>query len=46
MKNILLLNKIAKVGTDRLDPKEYNFGTDVERPAGIMVRERGEKGYF
>lgn len=38
MKNILLLNKIAKVGTDRLDPKLYRFGTDVEHPEGIMVR--------
>lgn len=38
MKNILLLNKIAKVGTDRLDPAVYNFGTDVEKPEGIMVR--------
>ena len=38
MKNILLLNKIAKVGTDRLDPTVYRYGTDVENPEGIMVR--------
>ena len=38
MKNVLLLNKIAKVGTDRLDPAVYNFGTEVEAPEGIMVR--------
>ena len=38
MKNILLLNKIAKVGTDRLDPAVYSFGTEVERPEGILVR--------
>ncbi|MCQ2429118.1 MAG: phosphoglycerate dehydrogenase [Clostridia bacterium] len=38
MKNILLLNKIAKVGTDRLDPAVYTFGTEVTAPEGIMVR--------
>ena len=38
MKNIQLLNKIAKVGTDRLDAALYNVGTDVEAPEGIMVR--------
>ena len=38
MKNILCLNKIASVGTDRFDKKEYNVGTDVSEPVGIMVR--------
>ena len=38
MKNIQLLNKIAKVGTDRLNPALYNVGTDVPAPEGIMVR--------
>ena len=38
MKNIQLLNKIAKVGTDRLNPALYNVGTDVTAPEGIMVR--------
>ncbi len=38
MKNIQLLNKIAKVGTDRLDATVYNIGTEVEAPVGIMVR--------
>ena len=38
MKNIQLLNKIAKVGTDKLDPAAYNIGTDVANPEGIMVR--------
>jgi len=38
MKNILLLNKIAKVGTDRLDPTLYNVGADVTEAEGIMVR--------
>ncbi|MBR6728509.1 MAG: phosphoglycerate dehydrogenase [Clostridia bacterium] len=38
MKNIQLLNKIAKVGTDRLDPALYNVGAEVETPEGIMVR--------
>ena len=38
MKNIQLLNKIAKVGTDKLNPALYNIGTDVTAPEGIMVR--------
>ena len=38
MKNIQLLNKIAKVGTDRLDKALYNVGAEVEAPEGIMVR--------
>lgn len=38
MKNILLLNKIAKVGIDRLDAAEYCCGTEVTTPVGVMVR--------
>ena len=38
MKNIQLLNKIAKVGTDVLDKNEYNVGADVQNPDAIMVR--------
>ncbi len=38
MKNILCLNKIAAVGTDKLDKTVYNVGTDVENPDAIMVR--------
>ena len=38
MKNILCLNKIAAVGTDKLDKAEYNVGTDVAEPDAIMVR--------
>ncbi|MBO5204291.1 MAG: phosphoglycerate dehydrogenase [Clostridia bacterium] len=38
MKNILCLNKIAKIGTDKLDPNEYNVGTEVASPDAIMVR--------
>ena len=38
IKNIKLLNKIAKVGTDRLDRAYFNVGEDVEAPYGIMVR--------
>ena len=38
IKNIKLLNKIAKVGTDRLDRNLFNVGEDVEAPFGIMVR--------
>ena len=36
--NIKLLNKIAKVGTDRLPADKYEIGEDVTAPAGIMVR--------
>ena len=38
MKNVLCLNKIAAIGTDKLDRNEYNVGTDVANPDGIMVR--------
>ncbi|MEE0968445.1 MAG: 3-phosphoglycerate dehydrogenase family protein [Clostridia bacterium] len=38
MKNIQLLNKIAKVGTDVLDKNEYNIGEGVSSPDAIMVR--------
>ena len=38
MKNIQCLNKIAAVGTDKLDKAVYNVGTDVENPDAIMVR--------
>ena len=38
MKNILCLNKIAAIGTDKLDRAIYNVGTDVQNPEGIMVR--------
>ena len=38
MKNILCLNKIAKIGTDKLDSTVYNVGTEVSEPDAIMVR--------
>ncbi len=38
MKNILCLNKIAAIGTDKLDKSEYCVGTDVQNPDAIMVR--------
>lgn len=38
MKNVQLLNKIAKIGTDVLDKNEYNVGADVQNPDAIMVR--------
>ena len=38
IKNVKLLNKIAKVGTDKLDRNLFNVGEDVEAPFGIMVR--------
>ena len=36
--NIQLLNKIAAVGTDKLDKSVYTVGTDVQNPDAIMVR--------
>ena len=38
MKDILLLNKIAKIGCDQLDSSIYNLGEDIADPDGIMVR--------
>ena len=38
MKNILMLNKIAKVGTDRLNPADYTLGSEMDNPDGILVR--------
>ncbi len=38
MYNVKLLNKIAAVGTDNLDPALYNIGENVENPEAIMVR--------
>ncbi len=38
MKNILMLNKIAKIGTDRLDPAKYTLATEMANPDGILVR--------
>ena len=38
MMNIQLLNKIAAVGTDKLDRAVYNVGADLEAPDAIMVR--------
>ncbi len=38
MKNIQLLNKIAKVGTDVFCPNCYNVGENVTDPDAIMVR--------
>ena len=37
MKNVKLLNKIAKIGTDRFGA-DYNVGLEVENPDAIMVR--------
>ena len=38
MKNIKLMNKIAKVGTDNFDRTMYNVGEDVANADAIMVR--------
>ncbi|MBQ7820989.1 MAG: phosphoglycerate dehydrogenase [Clostridia bacterium] len=37
-KKIQLLNKIAKVGTDRFDADKYEIGEDIADPDAIMVR--------
>ena len=38
MKNVLLMNKIAKVGTDVFDRNEYAVGDALENPVAMMVR--------
>ncbi len=38
MKQIKLLNKIAKVGTDVFDKDKYAVSADIENPDAIMVR--------
>ena len=38
MKNIKLLNKIAKAGISRFDPTEYAVSAETEAPDGILVR--------
>ncbi len=38
MYNIQMLNKIAKIGTDRLDPAAYTLGTEMNDPDAILVR--------
>ncbi len=38
MKKILLMNKIAKIGTAVFERKGYEIGENVENPDGIMVR--------
>ncbi len=38
MKNIKLLNKIAKIGTDIFDKSKYTLSEDIENPDAILVR--------
>jgi len=38
MKNIQFLNKIAKIGTDRLPKDAYTLAAEVASPDGILVR--------
>lgn len=38
MKNIKLMNKIAKVGTDVFDKAVYNVSDAIDKPDAIMVR--------
>ena len=35
MYNIQLLNKIAKIGTDKLDPAVYNISEDATAPWAV-----------
>jgi len=44
MKNIKLVNKIAKVGTDVFDKTKYVLSTDTETPEAIMVRSTSLHG--
>lgn len=37
MHNILCLNKISPLGTDRLG-KNYTYAAEIENPEGILVR--------
>ena len=38
MLNIQLMNKIAKVGTDKFDTAKYTVGEDVQNADAILVR--------
>ena len=38
MKNIKLINKIAKVGTDIFNKEVYNVSMDAQKPIALMVR--------
>ncbi|MCR5150942.1 MAG: 3-phosphoglycerate dehydrogenase [Clostridiales bacterium] len=38
MYNILTLNKISKVGLDKLDKSKYTCGDDIKNPDAILVR--------
>ena len=38
MRNIKLLNKISKYGTDKFDTAKYNVAEDIAAPEAIMVR--------
>ena len=38
MNKVLLLNKIAKIGTDEFDTSKYQLGDSIENPELIMVR--------
>lgn len=38
MKQILCLNKISPIGTEKLNPAEYTLSTDAKNPDAILVR--------
>ena len=38
MNKVLLLNKIAKIGTDEFDKAKYEMGSEIENPDLILVR--------
>ena len=40
MNDILVLNNVAKEGLNTFDTKEFNLGTDIKDPDGILVRSK------
>ena len=38
MYNVKLLNKIAKIGLDKLPADQYNIGEGVDAPEAVLVR--------
>jgi len=45
MKNIQLLNKIAKIGLENFDAENYCIGDNIVNPDGILVRSADMQSY-
>ncbi|MDR3207375.1 MAG: phosphoglycerate dehydrogenase [Oscillospiraceae bacterium] len=45
MYKILTLNKIAKIGLDKLDPKLFSCSDSAENPDGVLVRSADMKDF-